>query len=153
MITVSRIANANRGDLLCITYEFLLEQIGYLIDIKTDNDQEADTLVKYYKHLDKCKQILAMLVRDLDFNQSISGDLFKLYVYVQGVLIKAKTVEELEVAQDIINKLYEAFEEAAKEDESSSVMKNTEEVYAGLTYGPNDINETVTGSTGRGYNA
>ena len=40
----------------------------------------------------------------------------------------------------------EGFAEAAKKDTSAPLMRNTQQVYAGITYGKNDINENYTES-------
>lgn len=37
--------------------------------------------------------------------------------------------------------LHSAFEEVAKQDTSGAVMQNTQQVYAGLTYGKGKLNE------------
>ena len=37
--------------------------------------------------------------------------------------------------------LLESFEEVARQDESGPVMENTQQIYAGLTYGKDSLNE------------
>jgi len=46
-----------------------------------------------------------------------------------------------------MNKLYDAFSQIAKEDTSEPIMKNTETVYAGYTYGKNSLNEAAFDGT------
>lgn len=38
-------------------------------------------------------------------------------------------------------------------EQSLPSMKNTEKIYAGLTYGKNDLNEMVMSDKNRGFNA
>ena len=44
-------------------------------------------------------------------------------------------------AEKIMRPLAEAFEEVARADDSKSVMKNSESIVAGYTYGRSDVNE------------
>lgn len=146
MITVSNVVNASRGELLCITYELLLEQI----ELATKNSNE-DERKKYTK---KAIEIVQVLVGDLDFQYDISKELFRIYVYVQGLLVNAKNNEVLEEAYKLINKLYEGFKVVTKEEEGKKPsMENAEKVYAGLTYGKGCMNEVSLGNENRGFKA
>lgn len=145
MITVSTIANASRGELLCITYEILLENI---------KAAEGNTGEEREKKLKKSIEIIQMLVGDLNFEFDLSKELFRIYVYVQGLLVNAKTVEPIEEAYKIISKIYEGFKQATQEEKlSSPCIDNAEVVYAGLTYGPNDLNELSMKQPNRGFKA
>ena len=42
-----------------------------------------------------------------------------------------------------MTKLKAAFEEVAKQDTSEPLMENTQQVYAGLTYGKGSLNEVL----------
>lgn len=143
MITVSNIANASRGELLCITYELLLEQIE--MAIKSEENERK-------KHLEKGVQIIKMLVGDLDFEIPLSAELFRIYVYVQGILIQGKTNQKLKEAYDLIHKIYEAFKKITSEEiNKKPSMENAEMIYAGLTYGKTEIKETIVQDYNRGF--
>ena len=145
MITVSNVANASRGELLCITYELLLEQIE--MAIKSEENERK-------KHLEKGIQIIKMLVGDLDFEIPLSAELLRIYVYVQGILIQAKTNQKLEEASDLIHKIYEAFKKITSEEiNKKPSMENAEMIYAGLTYGKTEIKETIVQDYNRGFKA
>lgn len=144
-ITVSRVANASRGELLCITYELLLERI------KNAGQKEGEERKIESK---KAIEIIQMLVADLDFNIEISKELFRIYVYVQGLLIQSKAREGFDEAYKLIEKLYVAFKEIAeKEEQSKPSIQNAEVIYAGMTYGKNNLNEISLGSNKRGFEA
>lgn len=146
MVTVSNIVNASRGELLCITYELLLEQI----ELATKNE-EAE---KRKNHINKAIEIIQMLVQDLDFEIELSKELFRIYVYVQGLLVNAKKNDKLEEAYKLINKIYEAYKKITAEEESKKPsMQNAEAIYAGFTYGKNSINEVTIGGEDRGFKA
>lgn len=145
MITVSSIANASKGELLCITYELLLEQIK--LAIETESSEQK-------KYLDKGIRIIRMLVEDLNFEIELSNELFRIYVYVQGLLIQGKSVEKLEEAYRLIDKIYQAFKKIAEEEvDKKSSIQNAEVIYAGLTYGKNEVKETVVKDYNRGFKA
>ena len=52
-------------------------------------------------------------------------------------MVHADTVRE------VMGKLKDAFIEVAKEDDSAPVMENTQQLYAGLTYGKGALNEVL----------
>ena len=51
--------------------------------------------------------------------------------------------------------LHESFEKIAQEDTSETVMKNSQQVYAGLTYGKGTLNEVFMNpnEASRGFKA
>ena len=52
-------------------------------------------------------------------------------------------LEPIENIKTIVLKLEEAYKEAAKTDKSPAIMGNTQQVYAGLTYGRGTLNESM----------
>ena len=76
----------------------------------------------------------------------ISSQLSKLYLFVNRSLTKCifKYDEELiQSVKRIMDKLGEGFKEVAKQDDSPVLMANTQEIYAGLTYGKTSLNENL----------
>ncbi|WP_070000657.1 flagellar protein FliS [Cellulosilyticum sp. I15G10I2] len=147
MTTVSAIANASKGELLCITYEI------FLYNIKEALNETEDKRAEY---VNKAIDVIKTLAEDLDFEIPITQELFRLYVYVQGVLVQHKVTDEnLEHVYEIIDKLYQGFLEIAHSgtEQAAPSMKNTEAIYAGLTYGKSDLNELVIGDKNRGFKA
>lgn len=146
MVTVSAIANASQGELLCITYELFLYNIEQALNEETEKKKE-------YK--DKAVEVLKTLTEDLNFEIPIANELFRLYIYIQGVLIQSGvTNERLEHVYNVMNILYKGFLGAAgKEGQSEPSMKNAEAIYAGMTYGKNDLHEVVFSDQNRGFKA
>lgn len=146
MITVSNVANASRGELLCITYELLLEAIEKAGECEDKKDRKP--------YIEKALEIIKMLAGDLNFEYELAHELFNLYVYVQGLLIKGKTKKEYDEAYRLIDKIYSAYKEITeKETDKEAVMQNAEAIYAGLTYGKNSIHETSVKDYNRGFKA
>ena len=58
-----------------------------------------------------------------------------------------------DAVREVMTKLKEAFEEVAKQDTSGPLMENTQQVYAGLTYGKGSLNEVLISGDeyNRGY--
>ena len=50
-------------------------------------------------------------------------------------------MDGLEEADKVMRRLYHSFAEAAKQDTSAPIMSNTQQIYAGMTYGRNQLNE------------
>jgi flagellar protein FliS len=146
MVTVSAIANASQGELLCITYELFLYNIEQALKEETEKK-------KVYR--DKAVEILKTLTEDLNFEAPIANNLFQLYIYIQGVLLQYDvTNKKLEHIYKVMNILYKGFLEAAeKEGQSEPSMKNAETIYAGMTYGKSDLNEVVFSDQNRGFKA
>jgi flagellar protein FliS len=146
MVTVSAIANASQGELLCITYELFLYNIEQALKEETEKKKE---------YRDKAVEILKTLTEDLNFEAPIANNLFQLYIYIQGVLLRYNvTNENLEHIYKVMNILYKGFLEAAeKEGQSEPSMKNAETIYAGMTYGKSDLNEVVFSDQNRGFKA
>lgn len=145
MVTVSSLVNASRGQLLCMTYELLLEQI----------QSAAHGLVEERKRaVEKAVKIIGILAGDLDYTYELSHELFRLYVYVQGLLIKGKSKADFEEAYRLIAKLHEAYMQVAKEEKDPTpVMQSAQAIYSGLTYGRSCKDELYITGEERGFKA
>lgn len=142
MITVSNVMNASRGQLLCITYEILLESIQQAIDHFDDKDRK--------KHIQKAVQVIQLLTEDLNFDYDLSKDLFRIYVYVQGLLVTAKQKEQLDEAYRLIDKIYGGYKQITEKEDAHNKKnikkphaQHSESIYAGMTYGKGQLNETI----------
>jgi flagellar protein FliS len=146
MTTVSAIANAPRGELLCITYEMFLYNIEDAL--KTEAEERAECI-------NRALDVIKALAEGLNFEVPIAHELFRLYVYVQGVLLTYKvTNQKLEHAYQVIDTIYKGFLEITEsEGTSAPSMKNIEAVYAGMTYSKSNLNEMVMSDNNRGYKA
>ncbi|HHX61336.1 MAG TPA: flagellar protein FliS [Epulopiscium sp.] len=152
MITPSQVANATRGQLLKITYDLLLESLD---NIKKYGKEKAEK--EFGAEIGRSRQILQELIDTLDFKQEISQGLLRIYVYINGLLIKSLMVYDashIDEAKGLINQLLEGWDGAiANDPKSVKVMDNAQQVYAGLTYGKNDLNESILDNNNRGFKA
>lgn len=146
-----RITQANRTELVVITYEIIIEHIKGAQ--KSYKNQE-----EFANDLDQAQAFLKELMVSLDFGHKISYDLMSLYIFINKQLIEAKlknTCDMLPRVQAMLESLLSSFREVSKQDQSAPLMQNTQKIYAGLTYGREDINEmSLTGDDkNRGFRA
>lgn len=149
----ARVAQANRSELVVIIYEAFLDSVD-----EGKKLLEEGNIMECRREIDRARGFLTELMGSLDFTYEIAHYLRRLYVYsyhelCQGIALRDS--ERFEHAVNIISKLLSAFKEVAAQDDSDTVMQNTEPIYAGLTYGRNSLNESigVDISMNRGFQA
>ena len=144
----ARVAQANRGELVVIIYELFLiamEEAG-----EAFRKGESDRGIRCVK---RAQGFLQELIGSLDRRYEVAEELMRLYRYIYEQLIFSVLRRRLvngDTVCEVMGRLKEAFEEVAKEDASDSVMENSQQLYAGLTYGRNSLNEVLL--TGNDYN-
>ena len=92
----------------------------------------------------KAQNVLDELMGSLNFAYEMSNNLYSLYMFCKNELARVlyeNRLEGLEEAEKIMRRLYHSFAEAAKSDTSAPIMSNTQQIYAGMTYGRNQLNE------------
>ena len=144
-----RITQANRGELVIIKYEILFV---YLQDAK--DAHRADDREQFKQAVRQASLVLKSFEETLDFTYEISKSLYAVYDFHCRQLSQAMlhfSVKEVEEAEEMLRQLYESFKEAAKTDTSGPLMENAQQVYAGYTYGKNNINETYDTQSSRGF--
>lgn len=141
-----RVAQSSKSELIVISYEIIL---NYIKSAKEELAKENTE--KFVFNVKKAKQFVNDLSSVLDFSQKISFELMNIYMFIDRCLIKSMVKKmdcELSAVESIIGKLKVAFEEVSKNDDSGAMMKNGEQIYAGLTYGRGVLNEvTMRGNT------
>ena len=145
-----RITNANRSELVVILYDMILT---YLEEGKAF--LKAGKQEEFCEEVKKAQDCVKELLSALDKQYEIASELAKLYLYVNRTFVKIMVKPEEELiasAENVIKGLRESFQEIAKQDESSVLMGNAQEIYAGLTYGKNSLNENLSDEGGsRGF--
>ena len=151
-----RISQANRTELVVITMDMAVQ---YMEDALNDKNS-AD----YKENLRMAKRVVDQLVSALDMRFDISRQLFDVYMVVERYIIKAGSgatdenyhSEEREklinTSISMLGKLRESFHQVARQDDSESLMKNAQQVYAGLTYSNiGGASETYSTGVNRGF--
>jgi len=135
-----RIAQANSTDLIVILYEMLLDYIDEAKEASVQGDSAALT-----EAVRKARNVLNELLESLDMKYELAAYLRKLYFYCLRKLVHAQAGEDsaFDEISRIIIPLRDAYAQIARSNESGPVMDNSQTVYAGLTYGRNDLTENM----------
>lgn len=136
----ARISQASRTELVVIMYEIILTDIN---SARTCYDK-GDT-VMYEHELKHGQRFLNELMATLDYRYELSYQLMSLYIFINKSLISAmlqNKTDTLAGAETVLITLLEGFKNISRKDLSGPVMQNTQQLYAGLTYGKGVLNET-----------
>ncbi len=145
-----RITSANKTQMITILYEIFLEYADEAIAALTDGDRtKADAAIN------SAQSCLDELIRSLDLSYELGRNLHKLYLFSKKEMMVAGATGSINkiwrVKKNILT-LREAYKELEKCDNTAPMMANTQTVYAGLTYGKNSLNESISAaSMNRGY--
>ena len=135
----TRITQANGSELVVIVYEIIMK------DIESAKEAfDAQDHIKFTRDVNHAVKFVNELINTLDFGYPISYDLMQLYLYCNKQLIQStlkNEIEPLESASKVLTSLLKGFIEVAKQDVREPLMSNTQQVYAGLTYGKGSLNE------------
>lgn len=148
----ARISQANKSELVVILFELFDYCIG-----QAEEGFESDDLKKADKYLKSAKGCVSELRGSLDLKYEISYNLHSIYSFVNRQLTASIVKRELvniDNVKENMEKLHNAFEEVAKKDTSKGVVQNSQQVYAGLTYGKGTLNEVfMNNEATRGFKA
>lgn len=137
-----RITQANRTQLVVIVYEMLLV---YLEDAMQAYQQENKEEFKENLHM--ARECIGQMRTSLNFEYNLSKNLFSIYCFADRELAKdiyGYKTDNIEVIQMIFTKLHDAYYKICDKDKSQPLMDNIQSVYAGLTYGKNELNESLS---------
>ncbi len=151
-----RISQANASQLIVILYELFF----YYIE-EADKAYAKTDYVGFCKELQKAHDCLNELIASLNMNaeneqvEEVAKAILKVYFFVSariGAASGSRKKDPLSDAVRLMQKLYKIYKEDAANDNSAPVMDRAQTVYAGLTYGKNDLNVSLEdGSASRGF--
>ena len=131
-----RLSQCNAGEMIVIIYDILF---AYLDDVKGAYEEDSHEQMKVA--IRRAQNVLDELIHSLNFAYPLSKNLHSLYVFCKNQL--ARTMYE--------NRLDGSFVEVARQDTSEPLMRNTQQVYAGMTYGRASLNENYMDDDQRGF--
>ncbi len=138
-----RVTQANRSELIVIMYDMMKADIDYAKELLAQGE-----LPLYEKECRHAQKILNELMGALDYHYAISYDLLSLYSFMNKNLVAAmmkKDASYFKGIELILEQLSTGFQEVSKQDTSGAMMQNTQQVFAGLTYGRGTLNESTIG--------
>ncbi len=127
-----RISQASRTDLIVIMYDMAIDYLGDARSFLNKSDMK-----EFHDSIKKAKRVIDSLSTSLDMQYEISVQLYKEYMVLSKILQNAgNNKDESQIVRLIamLKTLRKSFYEVSKQDTSGTVMKNTQQVYAGLTY-------------------
>ncbi len=137
-----RISQANPTEMIVILYEMTLQ---YLSDAAESAQQK--NYAEYRENVRRARNCVSELLQSLHMEYEPAGALRQLYLYCIRRLSQAEVRWHTELLQEtagIITPLRDAYRQIAPQNTAGPVMKNTQTVYAGLTYGKNTLTENMT---------
>ncbi len=144
-----KISQANRSELVVLMYEIVI------ILLQEASDKFNDDKTAAVKALKKAQGFINELRGSLDFKYDISVRLYCIYRHVGkqiGRSIAAMNSVNIDECIDIFEGLHEAYMKVSDADDSPALMKQTQEVYAGFTYGRGSLDEvTLEKNNNRGF--
>ena len=143
-----RISQANRSGLVVVMYDIFFT---YLNDARVAYD--AADWNAYKEALRRAQRAIDELISALNFSYDMAKNLYSIYVFCSDSIAKSLYKRDLADAEDacrLMKKLYDGFLHAAEQDHSEPLMKNTQQVYAGYTYGRDNLVETCQDSDSSG---
>ena len=153
-IYTRRITSANKSEIIVIMYDIIEENLTLAKEALDKGDRPA-----FRNEIKQAVSFVKELLVSLDMSYEVSKNLASLYIYISRCLnfaLVSGKKEEIEAARKVLGKLGESFREVAKTDRSEPVMGNTQQIYAGITYGKGlSLDETLVNpnSEGRGFRA
>lgn len=149
----TRITQANKSELVVIIYDIIMKDIEGAQKAFAQSDETM-----YTREVNHAVKLVNELINTLDFSYPISYDLMQLYLYCNKQLILTtikKDVQPLSSVYKVLESLRTGFKGVANQDDSEPLMSNTQQVYAGLTYSKNQLNETYidANQVSRGFKA
>lgn len=139
-----RITQATPVSMITILYDMTLVYLKDAEDACKQN--QSDLFVQEIHHAQDC---LMELKASLRMEHELAQALYKLYIYMHRELAKAlvsSSAESIKQPVSILTRLRDAYLELEKTGSWEPVMENTQQIYAGLTYGKNSLVESMQGT-------
>lgn len=125
-----RISNANSTELVVVLYDMTLEYLK--------EGREAGSDEQLAEAIRKARGCINELLASLHTEHEIARNMQSLYLFCIRRLATAARKKDkvpLEEVQLVLAPLRDAYDKIAQQNTSGPVMKNTQTVYSGLTYG------------------
>ena len=136
-----RITQANKTQLITILYEMALLYVD-----EAEEALAARNRTDFKNAVRRIQGCMCELMDSLHLEYELAQNLLQLYLYVNREVAKAAlydNVENLEHVRPVLEKLAAAYREIETQDMTGPVMGNAQTVYAGLTYGRDNLMENA----------
>lgn len=118
----------------------------------------AGDVEEFVKQVNLARKVQNELIGSLNPREKLSRNVIAILRFIYRKMVDSsvrRVPVDLDRCQDMMDNLRVGFERLHEIDDEGPVMKNTHQVYAGLTYGKGTLNESVQGVnlSSRGYKA
>ncbi len=136
-----KISQANKTQMITIIYEMVMDYLEEAIDEIGIGKKDAAS-----RSLSNAQNCIDELIRSLNLEYELARNLHQIYIFSKKELIAAGATYSIHRIWRVLKNfrsLHEAYRELEKFDNSQQLMGNTQQVYAGLTYGKYSLNEDI----------
>ena len=134
-----RITQANTSGLAVVLYDMVLDYIN-----ESREPYENGETEEYERKLQQAQAGLQQLMQMSKMDTQVGCDVMSLYLFIDRQLLMSIVKRQpvhLTESIEYLNRLRAAFQEIHQADTDAPLMQNTQQVYAGLTYGRGYLNE------------
>ena len=148
-----RISQANTAQLALILYEIIIGSVEDALFNFEKNDMDS------FEHdVVQAQNFLQELISMSRMDSKTAADTMSIYLFVDHELLMSlvkKQPANLTECLGYLKSLQKSFVTIAETDTDGPLMENTQQVYAGLTYGKGYLNESMDpmGNPNRGFQA
>ncbi len=147
-----RTTNSNHSGLILVLFDVVKVYISDSITAYDNGNKE-----EYLKNIRMAKKSHNELMSCINPKDELGRRVLSIFRFIYGKLSASEAGRkpvELDRCQGMLDNLRVGFEKLHSIDEEGPVMKNTHQVYAGLTYGKGTLSESTLGDTyNRGFKA
>ncbi len=146
-----RVSQANSTEMVVIIYDIALDYIGEAKSALSGENRDEGLFKETIGKLQSC---ICELLCSLRPGYELSGNLRELYGFCLrriGASQARMDAGILDEVVKVIKPLRDAFEKIIPENKKGPVMGNSQTVFAGLTYGKEELIESLSTDANRGY--
>lgn len=140
-----RITQAGIGEMSLIMLEMEMQWIDEALEAYGKQDIGA-----FIVCVDKAQSVQVELMNILNMKNKTAVDVYSVFAYINKELIRAKMKKaplDIQRCRNLLERYHKSFEAVAKTDKEGPVMRQSEKIYAGLTYGSGGLVESSVGGT------
>lgn len=145
-----RITQANSTEMIVILYDMTLDYIGEASLALDDGHAPSD----FTEAISKIQGCISELMQSLHMEYKPADELRMLYDFCIRRIAVSQAKRDATVLDEVarvIRPLRDAYSKIVDKNPGGPVMGNSQTVYAGLTYGKDDLIESLSTNAGRGY--
>lgn len=146
-----RISQANSTEMVVIIYDIAL---AYIEDAKAALQGAEKNVDAFHSAVGSLQGCMSELGNSLNMEYELAGNLRQLYNYCLRVIGASEArldADGLTEVEKVLKPLRDAYDQISGENKNGPVMGNSQSVFAGLTYGKEELIESLSTNTNRGY--